>query len=168
MKKTLSITLMISFMVILFSSLTVAQDRNVRFGKIFGKEEANQLFGNVVFSVKVKKDIIRAALSRVDKYVLFAIKGKRPLLFNSRRKPLLDDNVTLDPGEKGYVFSKEVVEEFLNSTNDSVIEIEIRGAEWGSGRRASGSLSSNAILTLSNSVSTLELSTDCPPYCVDP
>ncbi len=165
MKKTLSITLMISFMVILFSSLTIAQNQDVRFGKIFGKEEANQLFGKVDFSVKIKKDILKAALSRVDKYILFAVKGKRPLLFNSSRKPLLDNNVTLDTGEKGFLFSKEVVEEFLNSTNDSVIEIEIRGGEAVRGSRTTSSLQANSILTLSNSISTLEFATDCPPYC---
>ncbi|MCX7797003.1 MAG: hypothetical protein N2249_00075, partial [Melioribacter sp.] len=127
MKTLISSILLTAFVVLFLITNTTAQSNDIKIGKIFAKEEANQLFGKPVISIPVSKALIKAALAKADKYVLFTLKGKLPLILNSRRTSLLDENYTLEGGEKAFVFSKEVVEEFLNSTKEQIIYFEIRG-----------------------------------------
>ncbi len=165
MKKVIYSCLLILF-VVLFSTDASAQNKHLRIGKIFAKEEANQLFGKPVISIPVRKELLKAALSRADKYIYFSIKGKLPVILNSRRMSLLGDNFNLEPGEKAFGFSREVVEEFLNNTKGQVIYFEIRGINnVDSENRNTTASMANAVFSLSDSYSTLEMSTTCPPFC---
>lgn len=166
MKKIISSCLLILFAAFVFTSTAAAQDKQLKIGKIFGKEEANQLFGKPVFSIAVKKDLLKAAVAKADKYVLLSIKGKFPVILNQKRMPLAENNVTLDPGEKAYVFSKEVVEEFLNGSTSSVVYFELRGTDYSSNSvRTPNAAAAASLFTVSDSYNTLELSFACPPWC---
>lgn len=163
MKKIISSFLLATFVALFLSTIATAQSRDLRIGKIFAKEEANQLFGNPVISIPVSKALLRAALAKADKYVLFTLKGKIPLILNSRRTSLLGDNYTLEGGEKAFVFSKEVVEEFLNNSKGQVIYFEIRGIN---NAEKNPTAASSAIFSLSDGVYTLEFAMICPPMCI--
>lgn len=162
MKKIIYLCIVIFFGA-LFASNVSAQSKELKIGKIFAKEEANQLFGKPSISIPVRKDLLKAALAKADKYVFFSLKGKLPLILNSRRISLLGDNVSLSANDKAFVFSKEVVEEFLNSSRSSVIYFEIRGLN--NLELNTSAASPNAVFSLSDSYSTLEMSTTCPPFC---
>ncbi len=166
MKKTTRFFLMILYVAFLFTSVATAQSRQLKIGKIFAKEEANQLFGKPVISIPVSKDLLKAALRQADKYLFFSIRGKLPLILNSRRISLLGDNTQLYSKEKAFVFSREMVEEFLKNSKGSVIYFEIRGINNFDVNTAA--FSSNAIFSLSDSYSTLEMSATCPPFCDPP
>lgn len=151
MKKIINSCLLVFFVALVLISTATAQEKPLKIGKIFAKEEANQLYGKVVNYVLIKKDVLKAALARADKYVLFAVKNNQPVVLNQKRVPLIASSVTLAPREKAAVFSKEVVEELLNSSTDSVIRLEIR---------------TGGVVTISNTTSTLEHATICPPSCL--
>ncbi|MDH7603896.1 MAG: hypothetical protein QHH13_03265 [Melioribacter sp.] len=169
MKKVIGSCLLVLMVALIFSSTASAQNKQLRIGKIFAKEEANQLFGKPVFSIAVKKDLLKAAVAKADKYILLSIKGKYPVILSGKRLPLLlENNVSLQPNEKAFVFSKEVVEEFLNSSDDPVIYFELRGLYYNSNNMKTPSLESGSTLfTVSNSSNTLEMATTCPPFCDD-
>ncbi|MEG8947968.1 hypothetical protein [Rosettibacter firmus] len=163
MKKIVYFCFVIFFGTLLVSNVS-AQSKELRIGKIFAKEEANQLFGKPSITIPVRKDLLKAALAKADKYVFFSLKGKLPLILNSRRISLLGDNVSLSANEKAFVFSKEVVEEFLNSSKSSVIYFEIRGLN--NLELNTTATSPNAVFSLSDGVYTLEASMICPPACI--
>jgi len=167
MKKVIGFCLLVLIGSLIFTSTAAAQNKHLRIGKIFAKEEANQLFGKPVFTIAVKKDLLKAAVAKADKYILLSIKGKYPVILNDKRLPLLlENNISLQPDEKAFVFSKEVVEEFLNSSNDPVIYFELRGLYYNSNNMKTPSIESGSTLfTVSNSNNTLEYATDCPPWC---
>lgn len=162
MKKIVYFCFVIFFGTLLVSNVS-AQSKELRIGKIFAKEEANQLFGKPSITIPVRKDLLKAALAKADKYVFFSLKGKLPLILNSRRISLLGDNVSLSDNDKAFVFSKEVVEEFLNSSKSSVIYFEIRGLN--NLELNTTATSPSAVFSLSDGVYTLEFATDCPPWC---
>jgi len=167
MKKVIGSCLLVLLTVLIFTSTAEAQDKHLKIGKIFAKEEANQLFGNPVISIPVRKDLLKAAIAKADKYVLLTIKGKLPLILNSRRLSLLGDNYALNNSERAFVFSKEVVEEFLSSSKSPVVYFEIRGisAAEANQKVTSAAYGANTVFSVSDGYSTLEFATYCPPWC---
>ena len=168
MKKVIGFCLLVLIGSLIFTSTAAAQNKHLRIGKIFAKEEANQLFGKPVFTIAVKKDLLKAAVAKADKYILLSIKGKYPVILNDKRLPLLlENNISLQPDEKAFVFSKEVVEEFINSSISPIVYFEIRGIskEEATAKVTTATYGANTIFSISDGYNTLELSTDCPPWC---
>jgi hypothetical protein len=142
-----------------------AQGKLGMVGKKFTKQEADVLFGKVITSVKVNKRALHFATARAKDYVAFKIKNNKALVLNEKRISILDEVVPVNPKEKVssvtgtvpvvaadevvYLFSKDVVAQFLNSSTAEEISIENR----------------EGVLTLSDGFTTLELSYSCPPLC---
>lgn len=127
-----------------------AQSKNLTIGKIFTKQQANELYGPVITSVQISKDQLRAAVAKAKNYVLFAIKDGKAFIMDERKVSLTGDLSFLSFNEKAFVFSKGVVEKFLAiPTLTDIITVENRAT----------------VNTVSSENSTMEYSTACPPVC---
>jgi len=125
-----------------------AQSKNLTIGKIFTKQQANELYGPVLTSVQISKEELRAAVAKAKKYVLFAIKDSKAFIMDERKVSLTGDLSFLSYNEKANVLSKSVVERFLSSSSNTVT-LEQR----------------ETVFTVSSSESTTESSLPCPPLC---
>ncbi len=168
MKKIIPFLVCAAFIVALSSSITTAQFKDLRIGKKFTAREANQLFGNVKNSVTISKAELKAAVAKADKYVYFAIRNNKAYVLDKRRISFLDNQLfTLGKNEVVYVFSKSVVEDFLNSTANLSVSssktgttnISTTGSETITFEQREG------VFTVSDGTSTLEMSYACPPIC---
>lgn len=131
------------------SSLSHAQGKLGEIGKIFSKEEADQLFGKVIGSVQITKAELKKALASAKDYVLFTVKNNRALVMNEKKQSLTMEKVALAADEVAHIYSKSKVEEFLSSSKTETIYVE---------RRAE-------VLSLTSGLMTLEGAWICPPFC---
>ena len=150
MKKLFSFIVLFLLTVFLSTNSITAQGKLGVVGKKYSRTEANVLFGNVITSVKVSREELKAALANVKDYLLFKIRGNQALLLNERKAVLNSSSTAaLSPNEVAYAFSKSVVEDFLAFSTANTFEVEQR----------------NDVLSVSDNFTTLELSTPCPPMC---
>lgn len=168
MKRTITFLVCAVFIAALSSSITTAQFKDLKIGRKFTVNQADQLFGKVKNSVTISKTELKAAVAKADKFVYFAIRNNKAYVLDGRKISLLDNQLfTLGKNEVLHVFSKSVLEDFLNSTTN----LSVSSSKTGS---ANISTSSSEIITLeqresvftiSNGTSTIEMSLDCPPFC---
>lgn len=169
MKRIVSFIVFTAFIVTLSSSITTAQFRDIKFGKKFTANQANQLFGKVNYSVTISKAELKAAVAKADKYVYFAIRNNKAYVLDRRKISLLDNQLfTLGKNEVVYVFSKSVVEDFLNSTANLSVSSSKNGSANISttGSETITLEQRESVFTLSDGTSTLEMATLCPPICI--
>ncbi|MEW6196945.1 MAG: hypothetical protein AB1521_17500 [Bacteroidota bacterium] len=168
MKKTITFLVCALFIAALSSSTTTAQFKDLKIGKKFTVNQADQLFGKVKNSVTISKAELKAAVAKADKFVYFAIRNNKAYVLDGRKISLLDNqSFTLGKNEVVYVFSKSVVEDFLNSTTNLSVSssktgtanISTTGSETITLEQREG------VFTLSDGASTLEMSYACPPIC---
>lgn len=150
MKKITSLLTLTAFILVLCVSLTNAQDSKSRtIGKIFTKDEADQLFGKVISSVELKKSDLKKALAKSKNHVHFKIKNKKALVMDERKQSLTDEMVSLASDEVTNVFSKSVVNEFLKKSKAETLIVEERAG----------------VLSISDGTFVLEFAGVCPPIC---
>lgn len=131
------------------SSIT-AQGKMGKIGKIFSKEEATILFGNVKESYEISKAELRKYMLKSGYYLLVQVKNKK-FIFANERKRRLDADVQVAQMDPMNIFSTEALTELLQLSNSEVVSVESRGD----------------IVTFSSGAYTLEFSTLCPPICFD-
>jgi len=150
MKNLLSIIFLFLLFLVLASGSTFAQGKYGTIGKKFGKKEANALFGKVINSQKVTRAELKDALAKAKDYVMFRMnKSDNTSLRENSTQNVYTESSSLTAGEKGYVFSKSVVEDFLSASTAEEFTIETRAS----------------VLTLSDGSNLLEMSAICPPMC---
>jgi hypothetical protein len=171
MKKLFSFCLMVSVLLVIASSVTVAQTNLGVVGKKFTRNDANVLFGKVTASIQVSKAEIESAVARAKEYVYFTIKNNRVVVLSDRRMPLNETSFTWEKGTVAYLLSKSVVEDFINNTKSRILTFELRSSAPVSVINKSGLLSttsdgsSSTVFTISGDEETLEMSLPCPPMC---
>lgn len=168
MKRIFSLFVLAAFIVAYSSSITTAQSKDIKIGKKFTVNQANQLFGKVKNSVTISKAELKAAVAKAEKYVYFAIRNNKAYVLDNRRISLLDNQLLkMGKNEVAYVFSKSVVEEFLNSNaNLSVTSSKNGSANISTTASDTITLEQRAsVFTVSDGTSTLEMSLPCPPVC---
>lgn len=150
MKRLTSLCFLISFVLVISAGSSLAQGKFGVVGKKFNKQEANILFGKVIGTVKLTKAEMKEAIANAKEYVLFAVKNSRAHLLDEKKISLNAKNkISLRQDEKAYAFSKNVVEDFVNTSTADVFTVEVRAS----------------VLTVSDGFSTLEMATVCPPIC---
>ena len=126
-------------------SSTLAQP----YGKVLKKAEANRLFGRVYQSSKMNVKDFSKIVDRSSKVVMLNILKKQLFILGDKRKVLYPAKTTVDSTTVFHVFSKSKVEELLKANKDTTITVELRKKH----------------LTVTHGMSTLEFSSDCPPWC---
>lgn len=148
MKNRLIKTLLLLFFIFLAPGLLSAQEV---IGKIFTKQEADQMFGPVLKKFDIDANAVRALLDRAGEYIMFnydtddlyVVDGKKKLIFNYGQ---MKNNF---PTEIFRVFSVSVVRDLLSRGNEEKVHVEKR----------------TDVLTLTYSESTMDMSSPCPPNC---
>jgi hypothetical protein len=178
MKKILfTVSILIVFLTVL-SSVSNAQGKYGVVGKMFGKQEANTLFGKVNNSVSIKVKDLQAALDRTSDYVLIGIKNGRVILRNGNRMPISNEFENISSSFILYRFSKSMIQKLLlsasTSTTSNVSTLSATSTTSDVSTLSAASSASEVtvelradVLTLSSSSETLEMSLGCPPYCQD-
>ncbi|MBX3009510.1 MAG: hypothetical protein KF816_15925 [Melioribacteraceae bacterium] len=152
-----------------------AAQKSERIGKIFKKAEAHALFGRVFGTAEISKADLLKAVKKAGKYMYFNLKNGKPVVVDAKRRSLIDNSIginehsistsinsnsigefrtpetSINENEIYAVYSTEVVEEFLALDDLQVVLIERRGG----------------VISLSTENNVLEMSTMCPPYCLD-
>ncbi|MCX6168678.1 MAG: hypothetical protein NTX65_05040 [Ignavibacteriales bacterium] len=118
-------------------------------GKIFTKEEANNLFGNVIDSVSIKQGEITSVLNQIQSYIMFQVSNGELVILGEGRKLLYPIVKNVGPDEVFALFSKSKVVELLSSGTGETISIEKRQNH----------------LTVTFGLLTLEEAVWCPPFC---
>lgn len=150
MKRLTSLCFLFSFVLVIFAGSTFAQGKLGIVGKKFNKQEANILFGKVIGTVKLTKAEMKEAIANAKDYVLFAVKNSRAHILDEKKNSLNAKNkISLRQEEKAYAFSKNIVEDFVNTSTADVFTVEVRAS----------------VLTVSDGFTTLEMASVCPPMC---
>lgn len=119
-------------------------------GKIFTKNEADDIFGQVYTSVEVSSDLLNILTSYTQDYMMFRISFGNLIILGDQRKLLYPGDIIVDPKEEMRLFSVSLVKKLLTDGNESTTKIELR---------------KNDLLTITNGNYTLDFSAGCPPFC---
>ncbi|MEW5844188.1 MAG: hypothetical protein AB1775_13090 [Bacteroidota bacterium] len=153
------------------TSLTNAQGKHGEIGKVFGKQEANVLFGKVIGSVQIKVSDLQKAIDRGGDYIFFMVKHSQLVVADEKRESLRDDGEQIGKDEVMYIFSKSQVKKLLQaraSTDDAKVSDKTGSAKSVSTTAATATVTAEVradVLTLSYGATTLEQSLVCPPAC---
>lgn len=171
MKKIASSLAVVILFLIIASSAINAQGKHGVVGKLFGKHEADVLFGKVIGSVQIKTEDLKKAVAKGKDYILFTIKNNRLVVTNEKKESLTDYSDELEKDEQIYFFSKSEVEKLLQTAS---VPAPITKGKKGGVSSATAAAASTVTaewragtLTLSTDTATLELSSTCPPVCFD-
>jgi Trp operon repressor len=121
------------------------------FGKIFTKDEANKLFGEVLITKPLPVELLRDLISRTEGYIMFRIEDEKMTVLDDERNILYPDGIMVNPEEVFTVYKTEVVNELLNGNNTNEVEVQQR----------------TEVLTITAGDNTLEMGAICPPFCRD-
>jgi len=150
MKKLSLFCFLFFLFVVMTANSAVAQEKLGVIGKKFTTEEAKVLFGKIVGTVKISKAELKEALANAKEYVFIAVKNNRAHVLNEKKESLIaKSKLSLAKEEKAYMFSKSVVEEFVNTSTADVFTVELRAS----------------VLSVSDGFTTLEEALPCPPTC---
>jgi hypothetical protein len=119
-------------------------------GKIITKEEADNLFGAVITSVKITPAELTAAIANTETNVMFRIIDGQALILGDRRKPIYPTTSFIVGPEDVYnMYSKLIVLELLNKSKGEAVYMESR----------------KEVFSITYGDYTLEYSLLCPPIC---
>jgi hypothetical protein len=140
--KTRNISL---FLITILSGIAFAQT----IGKIYTKDEADKLYGNVVVSVKISVSEINSLLNQSQDKIMFSILNKQLVILGDNRKVLSATAQNISSTEVLAVCSKSKLLELLSYKDANYIYFEKRVSRP----------------TITYGMHTLEEMSDCPPIC---
>ena len=123
-------------------------------GKIYNSQEADELFGNVIFSTGIPRDTVANILDRTENNIMFGIINQNVIVLDNKRNLLYPSKAEFNETDVFTVYSVSIVRELLSLKNlnkGGLIEVAVEQ------RRE--------VLSVSYDGSTLETGTHCPPYC---
>lgn len=136
------------FIVIILYSININCQTH---GQIFNKVEADNLYGQVTFSISIETQSLISLLNKTNNYLLFTIYNNKAYFFNNKRICISEDYTSFESSYVLRSFSLSMINELINKGRNTFTLIEKR----------------NDIFTFTNGEYTLETSYPCPPYCTD-
>lgn len=118
-------------------------------GKLFGRQEADHLFGPVFQTVPMPTDQLIKHLLLTKDRLLFKIKGEEIHLLTNKRVPITHVGSVIPRAEVYKVCSLTVLNDLLQFGKEEVTLFEKR----------------ENTLTITNGMYTLEMVSNCPPFC---
>ena len=128
-------------------------------GKLYSPEEANKLFGNVLYSADINTNTLAALIKKTDKSIMFGLINKQLIILDNKRHLLYPEKADFKETDVFTVYSTAVLNELLetgklNKQTDGdaeTVSVEQR----------------REVLSVSSDAQTLETGNKCPPYCPD-
>jgi hypothetical protein len=133
------------FITIIFSSITFAQT----IGKIYTKDEADKLYGNVIESVQISVSELNSLLNQSQDKIMFSILNNQLVLLGDNRVMLSTTSQNINSSDIFSVCSKSKLLELLNYRDAINVYFEKRISRP----------------TITYGMHTLEDMTVCPPLC---
>jgi hypothetical protein len=145
----------VSFIALLFLSCSPTS----QVGKLYSPEEANKLFGNVLYSADINTNTLAALIKKTDKSIMFGLINKQLIILDNKRHLLYPEKADFKETDVFTVYSTAVLNELLetgklNKQTDGdaeTVSVEQR----------------REVLSVSSDAQTLETGNKCPPYCPD-
>jgi len=120
-------------------------------GKIWSKDEAEQLYGEVLQSASMNCKELKNIISGTDENVMFRLLDGNVAILGDGRKVIYPAGASVSAEDVFSRFSKSVVEELLTKSEEETLYVENR----------------KEVLTVTYGESTLELGLPCPPWCAE-
>jgi hypothetical protein len=137
----------IIFVLLLFLFLSCSPTQQL--GKIYTKDNAKQLLGNVVYSTEIERDTVAGLLNKTEKNIMFGIINKNLIILDNNRKLLYPLKAEFNDNDVFTVYSISVVKDLLSKGSSPIINVEQR----------------REVLSVSYDNNTMEYGTKCPPIC---
>ncbi|MBK7630563.1 MAG: hypothetical protein IPJ23_07665 [Ignavibacteriales bacterium] len=150
MKKIYHI-IIISFLLLLFLSCSPTKE----IGKVFTNQEADKLFGTVLYSAQVPLQEIDVLLGKTDKTIMFGIINKGVIILDNKRNLLYPEKAEYKDTDVFTVYSVSLVRGLIS---------EFRQKKMGDEEELSVE-QRREVLSVSYGNNTLETGAKCPPLC---
>ncbi len=137
--------LLVFFYILLFATVSFSQT----IGKIYSREDANSLFGNVIESVPINQSDLISILNQTQNYIMFQINNGELIILGEGRSVLYPIGKTVSSNEVFALVSKSKVIELLSLGSGNTITLEKR----------------QYYFTVTFGLNTLEDLLWCPPFC---
>jgi hypothetical protein len=137
------------FLFIILISFSFSYTQNI-VGKMYSKQEADNLYGPIINVVQVKTSFLSKYLISQSNYIMFRIYNNNIFILDSERRPIYPESAIIKPEDVFRCFSISMVIKTLSTGNELTTSIELRN---------------NNIITITNGNSTLEMGVLCPPFC---
>lgn len=144
-----------SLLAFLFFACTPAS----KIGNLFSNEEANQLFGNVIYSVEINSNELYNLLDKTEENIMFGLINKNLIILGDNRKLIYPEKAEFKESDVFTIYSKDIVKELL--TNSSLKKQKSNEPEVVSVEQR------REVLSVSTDTQTLETGHKCPPSCFD-
>ena len=118
-------------------------------GKIFAKEEADKLFGPVLYSVAMGINEFNSLMAMTEKHVMFRVENGKLFILGDGRKVLFPKGASVTSEEVFSWADKSMVAELLNLCKENEVFVENR----------------EIVLSVTYGSNTLEQTILCPPFC---
>jgi len=127
-------------------------------GKIFSKDEADKLYGPVLFSVKFSFSDFKNIIAKTKSNVMFRFEGEELYIFDNKRNIIYPEtpNRSFQSSDVLKNYSMSVVDELVSGAEsagvtdgDDAVVVEQR----------------KEVVSVSTKVQTMEVAVDCPPIC---
>ncbi|OGU35552.1 MAG: hypothetical protein A2068_02160 [Ignavibacteria bacterium GWB2_35_6b] len=118
------------------------------YGKIFTKEDAEELFGKVIKSVDMSTDEAINLLAKTDRYMMFNFVNDELIILNRNRKTI-HGNYQPKSSEVFHVYRTSVFEELLAKYPNNKISFQLREKKF----------------SVENGNFVMEMTDPCPPFC---
>jgi len=137
---------------LMLSSIIIAQTQTTTgvIGKLYTKDQANQIYGPVLQSISINTTSLSALAAKTPNYIMFNILNGQVVILNSYRSVLYGPMTAVSASQVFRVFSTSIVNQLIQQGGSPTTNIELRA---------------NNTLTVSNGEETLEMSYTCPPIC---
>ena len=145
--------IVISVILLFFLSCSPAS----QMGKIYTPEEANKLFGNVIYSVGIKSNTLSELLKKTDKSIMFGLIDRQLIILDNNRSVIFPEKAAFKETDVFTVYSTDVVMDLLSGkalNKQTDVEADSVSIEQ---RRE--------VLSVSTEIKTLESGAKCPPLC---
>lgn len=138
--------------------LIFACSPSTQMGKIYTPEEANKLFGNVLYSVDIQTNVLADVLKRAEKNIMFGLINKQLIILDGKRNLLYPERAEYKDTDVFTVYGTDIVRELLSSKLNKQTDGESETVSVEQRRE---------VLSVSSDAQTLESGGKCPPYCPD-
>ncbi len=123
-------------------------------GKVFTSEEADKIFGPVLFSEDIPQSNLFQLLSKTDKTIMFGIINQQLIILDNNRNLLYPEKAEYNDTDVFTGYSVSILRELLsnsrlNKGNEEDVSVEQR----------------REVLSVTYGTNTLESGAKCPPMC---
>jgi len=141
----------ISVLLLLFISCSPT----AQIGKFYTPEEANKLFGNVIYSVDLNTSVLSELLKKTEKSIMFGLIDRQLIILDKHRNLIYPDKVEYKDTDVFTIYSTDAVSQLISNkgygSQSENVSVEQR----------------REVLSISTENNTLEMGSKCPPFCLD-